>query len=444
MVQKGLTNFIVEYIAGRRQTKLDVFDKDTAKRLSAASETERTQLQAELLQQRRELEQRYDTRAWLTDAANRAGQISLVTHAAKFTHGDSKSSSIFTQTTDNEGYLSTSTLNKAAADAVGNAAALDVAKLLQTEVEGDSLLACLRRGDCSPLAELAENDGQQAQWSEGFSRALITKEPASHKFAKQIYFPVDGDYHLISPLFSSSLAQALHQRLVAIRFGEDAKEVWKARREKRWHAQSLVLFPNTAAMNFGGTKPQNISALNSGRGGRVWLLPSTAPQWEVQTKPPLGMKTLFGQGPFERGTRPIRRRLLDLLIKTGDDKNHRIRRARDRYIDEIIDMLFSIAADIQRLEWQGWTQDEKCTLKPHQQLWLDPWRVKTDEAFFQERDKDDWQDAVAEDFALWLNAHLRKAELSVGKTEKTEWQTKPLFSRRLREMEQAIRRYRHE
>ncbi len=444
MSQTGLTNFIVEYIAGRRQAKLDAFDKDAAKRLAAAGESERTQLDGELLQKRRELELRYEPRAWLTDAANRAGQISLVTHAAKFTHGDSKSSSIFTRTTENDGYLSTATLSKATADAVGNAAALDVAKLLQTEVEGDSLLACLQRGDSSPLAKLAENDTQLAQWLEGFSRTLTTKQPASHKLAKQLYFPVGEDYHLISPLFSSSLAQALHQRLVAIRFGEEAKELWKARREKRWHAQALVLFPNTAVMNFGGTKPQNISALNSGRGGRVWLLSAAAPQWETQIKPPLGMKTLFGQGPFERSTRPIRSRLTDLLIKTGDDKNYQIRRARDRYIDEIIDILFSIAADIQRLEWAGWTQDEKCTLKPHQRLWLDPWRAKTDDAFYQQRDKDDWQDSVAEDFALWLNAHLRRAELSVGKTEKTQWQTKPLFSRRLREMEQAIRRYRHE
>jgi CRISPR-associated protein Csy1 len=444
MSQKGLTNFIVEYIAGRRQAKLDAIDKDRVKRLAAAAESERTRLEGELLQQRRELELRYQTRVWLSDAASRAGQISLVTHAAKFTHGDSKSSSIFTRTTENDGYLATSTLSKAAADAVGNAAALDVAKLLQTEVEGDSLLACLQRGDSSPLAELAENDAQLALWVEGCCRALTTKEPASHKLAKQLYFPVGEDYHLISPLFSSSLAQALHQRLVAIRFGEQAKEIWKARREKRWHDRPLVLFPNTAVMNFGGTKPQNISALNSGRGGRVWLLSAAAPHWETQVNPPLGMKTLFGQGPFERSTRPVRRRLTDLLIKTGDYKNQQIRRARDRYIDEIIDVLFSIAADIQRYEWQGWTQDEKCTLKPHQQLWLDPWRAKTDEVFFHERDKDDWQDLVAEDFALWLNAHLRRAELSVGKTEKTEWQTKPLFSRRLREMEQAIRRYRHD
>ena len=438
MTQTGLTDFIVQYIAGRRQTKLDVFDKAKAKRLAAGED------ESVLLEERRELELRYETRAWLTDAANRAGQISLVTHAAKYTHGDSKSSSIFSAVTAKDGYLSTASLAKPAADAVGNAAALDVAKLLQTETDGDSLLACLQRGDSSALAELAKNDAQLAQWVEGFSRALTTKQPTSHKLAKQIYVPVKDGYHLLSPLFSSSLAQALHDRMVALRFSEESKAIWAARKNGEWHPQPLVMFPNLAVMNFGGTKPQNISSLNSSRGGRVWLLPSTAPLWETLQKPPLKMKTIFGQGPFERTTRQIRRRLIHLLISTGSAKNYQIRQQFNRYIDELIDLLFNLAADIQREEWAGWTDDENCRLKAHQQLWLDPWRTKNDEAFRAERDKDNWQDAVADDFALWLNSHLRRADMAVGQTERHEWQTRPLFQRRLREMEQVIRSYRHE
>ncbi|MFZ3389474.1 type I-F CRISPR-associated protein Csy1 [Buttiauxella gaviniae] len=440
MTQKGLTEFIVSYISGRRQTKLDAFDKDAAKRLNGADAT----VESLILQKRRELELRYETRTWLTYAASRAWQINLVTHAAKYTHGYSECSSFFTETTDCEGYFSSSTFKDFIVDIDGNSAVLDVGKLLQTEVGGDSLLACLKRKDHSALAELAENEQQLAGWVEGFSRALTTKDPASHKLAKQVYFPVADGYHLLNPLFSSSLAQALHQRMVALRFSEESKEIWKASRERKWHSQPLVIFPKTAVMNFGGANSQNISALNRSRDGRMWLLASVPPQWEQQSNPPYGSKTLFGQGPFERSTLDIRRRLIALLTKTSDTKNHHIRRARDRYIDEIIDVLFSLAADIQREEWSAWTQSEKCQLKSHQQLWLDPWRAKIDEVFCLEREKDDWQDAVADDFALWLNSHLRRAELSVGKTEQREWQSKPLFRRRLHEMELAIRRSRHE
>jgi CRISPR-associated protein Csy1 len=440
MSHKALTEFIVSYIAGRRQTKLDAFDKEAEKRLKGADAT----LQSEILHERRVLEQRYETRAWLTDAARRAGQINLVTHAAKFTHGDAKNSSFFSEATVSEGYLSTSSLSKPAVDAVGNAAALDVAKLLQSEVEGDALLACLQRQDHAPFVPLAENDRQLNDWIAGFSEALKSKELASHKLAKQIYFPVADGYHLLNPLFSSSLAHALHQRLVALRFSDESKAAWKARKESQWYPQPLIIFPKTAAMNFGGTKPQNISALNSTRGGRTWLLSSMPPTWKTQHNPPCARKTFFGPGPFESATRDIRRRLISLLISTGDTKNLAIRRACDRLVDEIIDVLFSQAAEIQRPEWSCWTQNDECQLKPLQQLWLDPWRAQSDEAFRLERENDDWQAALAEDFALWLNGHLRRGELNVGKAELREWQSKPLFRRRLREMEQAIRSYRHE
>ncbi|VEB99763.1 CRISPR type I-F/YPEST-associated protein Csy1 [Cedecea lapagei] len=439
MMSTRISAFVVEYIAGRRQTKLDAFDKDAAKRLAADSS-----LESEILQERRELELRYEPVNWLTDAAKRAGQISLVTHAAKFTHGDSKSSSIFTETDAVEGYLSTSTLNNPVADAVGNAAALDIAKLLQTEVDGDSLLACLKRNDDSALAALAENPQQLAEWLEGFSRALTIKDPVSHKLAKQIYFPVAEGYHLLSPLFSSSLTHALHQKIVAHRFSEESKAAWQARRKNEWHPDTLVMFPNTAVVNFGGTKPQNISLLNSVRGGRTWLFSAQPPAWEVQDKKPFGMTTIFAPGAFEHATRHARRRLIHLLASSGKNNNVRIRRQLDRDIDELIDMLFNIAAGIQREEWVGWTQDSECKLSEHQRLWLDPYRTITDEVFRAERDKGDWQSKVADDFARWLNGHLKVGGIGAELTEQKEWRTKPLFRQRLREMERSFRRYRHE
>ena len=242
MSGEALSAFIAEYIAGRRQTKLEAFDKEAAKR----SDTDSATLAAE----RRELELRYEPKAWLTDAAKRAGQINLVTHAAKFTHGDSKSSSIYSEAVAQEGYLSTAALSGLDTDAVGNAAALDVAKLLQTRVDGgDSLLASLKRGDHAALAAFADGENQLREWIAGFSRALTPGEPASHKLAKQGYFPVGEGYHLLSPLFATSLVHAMHQKMIAFRFGDVVKAIWKARRERTWHPAPLALFPDAAVLN---------------------------------------------------------------------------------------------------------------------------------------------------------------------------------------------------
>lgn len=431
MYEDRLTAFIAEYIAGRRQTKLEAFDKEAAKRSDADS--------AALAAERRELELRFEPAAWLTDAAKRAGQISLVTHAAKFTHGDSKSSSIYSEAVAQEGYLSSSALSGLESDAVGNAAVLDVAKLLQRTVDGDSLLACLKRGDRRPLAAFTDDAAQVEAWISGFSHALTPGVPASHKLAKQTYFPVKGDYHLLSPLFATSFVHVFHQKMVALRFGDDVKAVWKARREKTWHPQPLVTFPASAEMHFGGTKPQNISYLNSVRGGRVWLLSAQPPQWKRADKPPVKLRSIFvSGGQFDRRANGTVQQLESLLVRSGNYKNQQIREARDQYVDALIDLLFVVSSEFQREAWRGWTQN--CPeLKMHQQLWLDPWRTQIDEAFSQERDKDDWQACVAEDFALWLNARLYKTLPEVGAVEKREWETRELMRTNLREFEKVIR-----
>ena len=287
MLRETLTDFITSYINGRKAAKLEAHDKEAEKRLASSAAQDEAQVRIELNQKRAELEAQYQVAEWLTSAASRAGQINLVTHALKFTHSDARGSSIFSAgPSQPTNYLSTPSLNKPALDAVGNAAALDIAKLLQTEVEGDSLIASLQRGDSSALKPFTDDSQLLQSWVNGFLQVLVDKQPASHKLAKQLYFPVgDSQYHLLSPLFSSSLAHALNQRITAARFSDESRAARAAMNAHRWHAETLVAYPATAVMNVGGTKPQNISYLNSVRGGKVWLLPCASPGWNSLIKP---------------------------------------------------------------------------------------------------------------------------------------------------------------
>ncbi|MCE1787461.1 type I-F CRISPR-associated protein Csy1, partial [Enterobacter hormaechei] len=101
---------------------------------------------------------------------SRVDQIRLVTHVLKFAHTDARGSSIFAvqskaNVKEDIKYLSMAALDRPAIDAAGNAAALDIAKLLLTEYrEGDSLLANINRADYSALAELAKNEQQLELW----------------------------------------------------------------------------------------------------------------------------------------------------------------------------------------------------------------------------------------------------------------------------------------
>jgi len=439
METHGLSQFITGYIHDRCQLKLEAFNKTADKQLSAASAEEKSGLEQQLLEQRRELEKKYDVRTWLADAAARAGQISLVTHAVKYFHGDAKGSSVYsTVRNDETAYLTTATLPSPAVDAVGNSAALDVAKLLQTEHEGDSLLASLKRGDFSALAALAENDMQAEQWVSGFMQALSDKTLSTHQLAKQLYFPVSGagEYHLLSPLYSSSLAHALYQRISHARYSEASVAARKARREGHWHSEAVQYFPDLAVQNMGGTKPQNISCLNSARGGKNHLLRCAPPQWQQSLKPPVSHKT-FLTAVSPKVTRVVSdlRRYLHTVYER--DNTMEIRQQRAEYVDELIGMIFSYAAEIQSLtDLQGWSQWEDCVLKAAHQLWLDPLRQHTDPDFKLWREGGEWISEIAEDFAHWLNTRLKQDEkLNVGAVEFREWSV--LMRRRLREFDAA-------
>ena len=439
MSGEALKVFILSYINTRKQAKLDAFDKEVEKKCVGLSGEALSAKRIELAQARQEIEHKHEVGHWLSDAASRAGQISLVTHALKYTHSDAKGSSIFsTAATTEANTLTTSSLLKPAIDAVGNAAALDVAKLLQTEHDGDSLVAALQRGDHRALKALAENQEQLSQWLQGFGQVFTDKQLSSHKLAKQIYFPVAPEqYHLLSPLYSSSLAQALYQRINHQRFGEQAKTIRQARKAGQWHQQPDISYPNLAVQNMGGTKPQNISSLNSGRGGRSYLLSCAPPQWQQVDKPPSHDSIFRLQGEADYHTRDALNQLQHFLLRVKEVKNNRdIRKQRLIYLDQLIDQLFCYVAGIQNLP-SGWSEQSK--LRPAQQLWLDPYRAKTDPAFRRELEAGDWQSTIIDEFARWLNRRLKHETLIFGDAERREWATAALFKQRMREMDDALK-----
>ncbi|CAM3886429.1 type I-F CRISPR-associated protein Csy1 [Serratia silvae] len=445
MDENKLSRFIVNYIEGRKQPKLEAFDKVAEKKLSALTDADEIAVNRQTFtEQRRELEKRYEVRDWLSDAANRVWQIKLATHAPKYTHGDSKSSGVLyvTPPSENSTYLSSSSLASPAIDVIGNAAIFDVAKLLQQEVDGESLINCLVYGDNSPLMPFSDDLNIINDWASKFT-SVIQMRPSSHKLAKQLYFPVgDDEYHLLSPLFSSSLAHAMHSRISEARFSDASKEIYQAFKTGDWHPEPRVIYPKTAVVNMGGTKPQNISYLNSVRGGRVWLLPCAAPVWQSQNKPPLNQNSIFQERKaFSAMARDAVWQLKQYLRSLDPQaRNAEIRQQRAAYVDEIIDTLFSYVAGIQnREDWQRWSMEEDCQLSRAQQLWLDPWRMKQDKDFQFEREGGDWKKEIAIDFGVWLNHQLKTEEMKFSEVERREWSTTSLFKRRLREFEQEFK-----
>lgn len=420
----GLAAQIAGYIAGRAEARLDKFDKEAEKQRTTAQDSA-------LETDRADIASKYLPTNWLADAAQRAKQIQMVTHALKFTHTDARGSSVYFPEGQKQAagiksgeLLSTASLTSPVIDAVGNAAALDVAALLQLEHEGKTLIQHIEQGDSSPLQPFAKDEQQLAEWMGSFKLALEANELSSHKLAKQLYFPVaDGQYHLLAPLYSSSLAHALNSRIAATRYGEEVKLIRKAKKEGRFNAAPAVDYPDTAVHTYGGTKPQNVSQLNSSQGGKSFLLSCAPPSWESLSIPPLGVKSVFSVNHFGFRVRKEVWSLREYLRKIVDhDSTKPIRDQRAERVDGILDQLVQYAAEIQNLVGHvGWSALPECKLSRAEQLWLDPHRAELDEAFAAELDKDDWQAVIADQFARWFNSRLKHEKLTMGDKEHADW-----------------------
>lgn len=373
----------------------------------------------------------YTPAVWLEDAARRAGQIQAVTHTLKAIHPDAKGTNLYClpSALPQHQLVGSHCLGEDfAGDVVGNAAALDVYKFLKLEHDGQSLLTLLLAEDGDALAALSQ-DAEQAQTLAGAFTGITRSrgELASHTRGKQLYWLAgedprnDAHFHLLAPLYASSLAHRVYLSIQADRFGEPAKEARQARRDKEFHSGIIREYPQLAVQKLGGTKPQNISQLNSERRGDNYLLASLSPSWH-QRDVRLPIRTRDGSIFPAFGQRPAVAELVRTLrefLLSGPPPNVHVRNSRDELLTELIDELLLYAAELCAFE-PGWSAAPECNLNRAEQLWLDFRRAAQDEVFASEWRRMDWVEEIRERFANWLNARL-VSKLSVGDVESSYW-----------------------
>ncbi len=386
---------------------------------------------------------KYDYGTWLADAARRVAQIQAVTHVLKATHPDARGSSLHVppSTLPQHADIGSHVLgDDFAEDVVGNAAALDVFKFLKLEVDGRRLLDWMQAGDEDLRTALHSDADTATVWMQAFS-GLVRSDtaPTSHGAAKQLYWLAYGTanedkaYHLLQPLFSSSLAHAVHAEIQEARFGDSNKAARQAFRAKEAHEAPYRDYRNLVVRKLGGTKPQNVSQLNSERGGVNYLLASLPPQWDAeQPRKLLNLDSAMERLNWLPAVRDTVKQLADFLL-SDPPSTEPTRSKRLALAKELGAQLAIYAAETQARFNPGWTRDATCILPLHQQIWLDPERVELeprtepelaaeDEVFVAAWEFGDWPDQVAADFANWLNARLRAAGLvGVGDVEYRHW-----------------------
>lgn len=428
---------IADFLSERRDGKLDKLDPDDPGHA--------------------ELHAQFQSAVWLADAARRVAQIQGVTHSLKPVHPDAKGTNLYCAPDSLTAQTEVGSHSLGAnfvGDVVGNAAALDVHKFLKLTHQNRTLLDLMRVRDPDLALALSIDPEQANTWIDAFAGIVEPRgKVASHALAKQLYWlagenqnPLDdGDYHLLAPLYASSLAHRVFQTVNEDRFGDAAKAARQARRDGAFTEQVVHEYPQMAVQKLGGTKPQNISQLNSERGGNNYLLASLPPIWKSGgIQPLLGVTDMFRRYEVRPEVRRTIKALLAFLkspafLKPGLATKQENDTARDDLVGTLIDELIQFTAELRTLA-PGWSHSAECELSAAQMRWLDPdaeaaAATEADEIPSDLETTPLWQvdsaDAVSKSFARWLNELLRKGELPVGDAEYQYWRS--LISEQLRE-----------
>nr|WP_320136060.1 type I-F CRISPR-associated protein Csy1 [uncultured Amphritea sp.] len=381
----------------------------------------------------RVLSEKYLPAVWLDEMAEKAKDISFATHVAKLTHSSSKGSSILdaSKCCDNR-YLTTNSLVAPSIDtASSNAASLPIADILKVSSDGYSVLDCLKAGSYECFDAFTADQAQIQRWVSGLKQAYDSDKKQSYFLSKQVYFPIaTNQYHLLLPLTSSSLAQAMH--LEFRKFFDDEAQV-KARdqyKKDKYSSTVRVSYPNKAKLNITGSNHSNASALNGVRGGKITLLSTQPPQWITQPARFRQADKLFNKQLAYQLMPEIRElQKYFKLLKSKDlsESKPERRNALINKLNDIISELFDFILTVSHNEELGWTLQSELPIE--YQLLFEPWR--DDEISKAEKITAEWQKELSRDFSFWLSKQLNEK----GKFELNPRQIKGLekvFSLRLR------------
>ncbi len=309
---------------------------------------------------------------WLPNAAKRANQLSIVTHNGKLTHtGVKKESSVVVECSrNNDGYVRSGNV-EVDMDVIGNAAALDVFKFLNLKLpDGISILQHLESDSSVIKKEFDIPTASYKELTDGFLSIKKSNDDAiSSDRLKQVYFPVDDNYHLLSLLTPSGIVYKLKEKIIMMKFSDSAKKAKEDRKHNLHNENGFTDLYDLTVIGFGGTKPQNAGDLSNINGGKAYLLNSLPPSFSNRSihPPKKGffddfIRLNFFQDEFDT---------LYHILEVDKRNNIDIRYRRDNLFSTIISKVVFLLMQIRELE-PGWsTSDYYNKLNPQEAIWLD-------------------------------------------------------------------------
>jgi len=344
------------------------------------------------------------------------------THPLKFSHSSAPNDGVLVDVEDGSSLLNTASIPnsfKAFDMAHNNGALISISRFLALSYEGETIYDSILKSEFQFLDEFYKNREQLEEWKSGLTKLVEKRNIKSASFAKQIYFPVGSRrYHLLAPLTSSTLAEAVFNKISTIKYKKKADSFDEG---SALNPHFSIPKNKIVVVRVGGNNPQNVSMLNRGRNFKLYrdskesygifnTLSSEPPVWHSQLKPPIYIRSFFYELSRNYEVKENIQYLSDFLTRFESlqlsIKNPKRMKWVEKWIENIADEVLVYVKSIQALP-AGWSANEGIKLKPEHCVLLDCHRQ--DEPFLEITNSSDWQAAITKDFAGWLNHRLTKA-----------------------------------
>jgi CRISPR-associated protein Csy1 len=362
-----------------------------------------------------EIDKEFDLRTWISSAAKRARQLTIVTHPGKFGHPDANITAIKSDSIARspDGYLRTGNVPNVPDDVFGNAAALDIYAFLSLTLDdGRTVLSHLKVKSPEIQNILNENDETFGELCSGLLAIEMDDGPLrTDGKIKQVYFPVPDSsasnrYHLLSILTPSGLVYIHRERIRATKFSDETKSAREARKSDSHSETGYKDFLNLLTVSYGGSQPQNVSRLNSSNSGEAIMLPCLPPFLDEKYVR-LPKKDFFAELRWDDELKSLIESVHRIFVIEYNNVN--IRDARKYWFTKIFNWIFSSAMRYQSLE-PGWSQRPEVQIPLAQRQWLDP------DSHPETGNSSPWRDEIVEAVIRWILAAYRRIASKLGDT----------------------------
>lgn len=340
-----------------------------------------------------ECEAKYSLENWLPIAAKKAIKVAVSSHPSKFSHPDSKTSPVIAQVPYRaDGYVRSGNVNTGLLDMLcASAAYLPLAKFLQTVLEdGQNVLAHIQQGTPTIRELFTIPTATYEELVDGFLK--VDQTTMTSRLVKQVFFPVDNGYHLLSILTSSSTLYELKERVRATLFSKETNQAKEDKKNGLFNQEGYNDLYDLTVIGFGGSQAQNISMLNAKYHGEAYLLPSIPPKLKnryVHLPKYDFFKESLWVTNYEKAFLAFHK------ILDTDRNNIDIRIGRDRCILNTLDRIVTKTYQI-RDQQAGWSDTTPYRHLPtHHKIWLDN-KYQTERG-----EQEDWLQEVIAEYAQW-------------------------------------------